>query len=63
MDSISTFLVSIAAGIALRLGDEPVWFFSTAVVSMVMFYLAHWSTYATGTMKFGLFDVTEVQVQ
>ena len=56
-------MVSIAAGIALRLGDEPVWFFSTAVVSMVMFYLAHWSTYATGTMKFGLFDVTEVQVQ
>ena len=61
MDSVSTFLVSTATAIALCLGDDPVWFFSTVVVSMVMFYLAHWAAYATGTMKFGLFDVTEVQ--
>lgn len=61
MDSISTFLVSTATAIALCLGDDPVWFYSTVIVSMVMFYLAHWASYATGSMRFGLFDVTEVQ--
>lgn len=29
---------------------------------MVLFYIAHWQTYITGTLKFGRFDVTEAQM-
>ena len=28
---------------------------------MVTFYVAHWQTYVTGTLKFGKLDVTEAQ--
>jgi hypothetical protein len=30
--------------------------------AMVLFYVAHWQTYITGTLRFGRFDVTEAQV-
>lgn len=29
---------------------------------MVLFYIAHWQTYISGTLKFGKFDVTEAQM-
>lgn len=30
--------------------------------AVVLFYVAHWQTYITGTLRFGKFDVTEAQV-
>ena len=39
---------------ALKLGQEPYVFLFEIVVSELCFYMAHWQTYVTGTMKFGL---------
>lgn len=35
--------------------------FLNCLTAMVLFYIAHWRTYITGTLKFGQFDVTEAQ--
>lgn len=60
-DALSTVFVMTGCCVALKLGQEPYIFLFEIVVSELCFYMAHWQTYVTGTMKFGLIDVTEGQ--
>lgn len=54
--------VSLAACCATGLGQHPSAMFLNCIMAMVLYYIAHWQTYITGTLKFGRFDVTEAQV-
>lgn len=60
-DSISTVLASIATCLTFQLGYYPGWMFYQCIAASFLFYLAHWQTYVSATLKFGKFDVTEVQ--
>ena len=53
--------VAIALSICLRLGTMPWIMFSINFLCFFTFYIAHWQTYVTGTLKFGKVDVTEAQ--
>lgn len=46
----------------MQLGLHVNFVFSTVVISVALFYCAHWSTYCTGFLKFSRFDVTEAQL-
>ena len=61
MDSISNFLGSTALAMTLLCGNEPALMLSTVMFSMILFYVTHWASFATGTLHFSKFDVTEVQ--
>lgn len=61
-DSISTVFVSIAACCASGLGQHTTAMFLNCAIAVILFYVAHWQTYITGTLRFGKFDVTEAQV-
>lgn len=61
-DSISTVFVSISACCASGLGNHPTAMFLNCATAIILFYVAHWQTYITGTLRFGKFDVTEAQV-
>ncbi|GIX79105.1 hypothetical protein CDAR_45621 [Caerostris darwini] len=60
-DSLSTVFVSIGVCIAVQLGMYPSWMFFQCFIAMTLFYIAHWQTYVSGTLRFGRFDVTEAQ--
>ncbi|KAL6464168.1 hypothetical protein MHYP_G00264850 [Metynnis hypsauchen] len=45
-----------------QLGTNPDWMFFCCFAGMFMFYCAHWQTYVSGTLRFGIIDVTEVQI-
>ena len=36
--------------------------FLTVFLAMSAFYAAHWQKYVTGTLKFGIVDVTEAEI-
>lgn len=61
-DAVSTVFVILGAGVSLRLGLSPWFLFVTVFIAMFAFYVAHWQTYVTGTLKFGIIDVTEAQL-
>ena len=61
-DSISQVFVTLNVCYAMQLGQERNLAFMTAVVSLILFYCAHWSTYCTGQLRFSRFDVTEAQM-
>lgn len=61
-DSISIVFVAVGTIAAVRLGTLPSWMFYCCFVSMFMFFCAQWQTYVCGTLKFGLIDVTELQL-
>jgi hypothetical protein len=50
---LSVFVV-IGTSIALQTGNEPGWLFFECFATMFLFFLAHWQTYCSGTLKFGL---------
>jgi hypothetical protein len=52
----------MSACCASSLGYHPTMMFINCSVAMILFYVAHWQTYITGTLRFGRFDVTEAQV-
>jgi hypothetical protein len=54
--------VSLAACCAAGLGNHPSAMFMNCILAMILYYIAHWQTYITGTLKFGRFDVTEAQI-
>jgi hypothetical protein len=60
-DSISTVFVSLAACCASGMGNYPSLMLLNGATAVTLFYIAHWSTYITGTLQFGKFDVTEAQ--
>ncbi|TRY91916.1 hypothetical protein DNTS_029633 [Danionella cerebrum] len=61
-DSLSTVFVVLGTSIAVQLGTHPDWMFFCCFAGMFMFYCAHWQTYVSGTLRFGIIDVTEVQI-
>ncbi|XP_051964135.1 choline/ethanolaminephosphotransferase 1-like isoform X2 [Xyrauchen texanus] len=61
-DSLSTVFVVLGTCIAVQLGTHPDWMFFCCFVGIFMFYCAHWQTYVSGTLRFGIIDVTEVQI-
>jgi len=60
-DSLSTVFVSLAGCCATRIGLYPAWLMFQCLTASVLFYVAHWQTYVTGTLMFGYIDVTEGQ--
>lgn len=61
-DSLSTVFVTLGICIALELGNHLEWFFFNCFAIMFLFYSAHWQSYVSGTLRFGLIDVTEGQL-
>uniref|UniRef100_A0A674CUM2 Cholinephosphotransferase 1 n=2 Tax=Salmo trutta TaxID=8032 RepID=A0A674CUM2_SALTR len=61
-DAVSTVFVSVGTCISCGIGSYPDWMFFCGFVGMFMFFCAHWQTYVSGTLRFGLVDVTEVQI-
>ncbi|KAI5095429.1 choline/ethanolamine phosphotransferase 1a, partial [Silurus meridionalis] len=61
-DSLSTVFVILGTCIAVQMGTNPDWMFFCCFVGVFMFYCAHWQTYVSGTLRFGIIDVTEVQI-
>ncbi|XP_061543625.1 choline/ethanolaminephosphotransferase 1b isoform X2 [Phycodurus eques] len=61
-DSLSTVFVVLGTSVAVQLGTNPDWMFFCCFAGMFMFYCAHWQTYVSGTLRFGIIDVTEVQL-
>lgn len=61
-DSMTQVFVTLNLCYALQLGyiRNMVWL--VVILSVVTFYLAHWSTFCTGHLKFSRFDVTEAQM-
>lgn len=60
-DSLSTIFIALIVAITCKLGSSPTLLFSQCVFAICLFYIAHWQTYVSGTLRFGRFDVTEIQ--
>ena len=60
-DSVSTVFVTMAICATLKLGAYPWLMFALCLLLFAAFYTAHWQTYVTGTLRFGLIDATEAQ--
>ncbi|KAL4225542.1 Choline/ethanolaminephosphotransferase 1 [Mactra antiquata] len=60
-DSLSTVFVMLGCCISLKLGQNPMILMFEMCLSVFCFYMAHWTTYVTGILKFGKIDVTEGQ--
>lgn len=61
-DAISMFVVITGTAVALKLGQRPDWMMLICVAAGTMFYLTHWLAYVSGIVRFGIIDVTEVQL-
>eukprot|EP00062_Callorhinchus_milii_P024307 gi/632984103/ref/XP_007908974.1/ PREDICTED: choline/ethanolaminephosphotransferase 1 [Callorhinchus milii] len=61
-DSLSTVFVVLGICIAVQLGTNPDWMFFCCFAGVFMFYCAHWQTYVSGTLRFGIFAMTEAQI-
>lgn len=53
---VSTVFVVLGTSIAVQLGTNPDWMFFCCFAGMFMFYCAHWQTYVSGTLRFGMWD-------
>ncbi|CAI5452979.1 unnamed protein product [Caenorhabditis angaria] len=61
-DSASQVFVTLNVCYALQLGSVKCGVFVTCLISVSLFYTAHWSTYCTGQLRFSRFDVIEAQM-
>ncbi|RMC17393.1 hypothetical protein DUI87_05974 [Hirundo rustica rustica] len=61
-DSLSTVFVVLGTCIAVQLDSNPEWMFFCCFAATFMFYCVHWQTYVSGTLRFGIIDVTEVKI-
>lgn len=61
-DALSIVFVIVSTSVALQLGVTPRLMFFECFATMFLFYAAHWQTYCSGTLKFGIIDVTEGQL-
>lgn len=61
-DSLSTIFIALIVAITCKLGSSPATLFFQCVFAIGLFYIAHWQTYVSGTLRFGKFDVTEIQI-
>lgn len=53
-DAVAMVTGVLAFAITIQLGREPIWMFIMCFTGVVLFYISHWQTYVSGTMKFGL---------
>lgn len=60
-DAISTVFVALSFCLTIQYADIPYTLFFISFFMMFLFYLAHWQTYVTGSLRFGKLDVTEAQ--
>nr|CAB3230095.1 choline/ethanolaminephosphotransferase 1-like [Phallusia mammillata] len=58
-DAVSTAFLGCTISISWQLGYHPWVMFFFCLNSPLSIYLGHWSSYVTGTLTFGLIDVTE----
>ncbi|CAI5455643.1 unnamed protein product [Caenorhabditis angaria] len=61
-DSMTQVFVTLNICYAMSLGSVSNGVLAVSVISVIMFYCAHWSTYCTGQLRFSKFDVTEAQM-
>ena len=62
-DSLTNLVFSTALACALSMGYlNPFLMLGFCYLTLIYFYLAQWQTYVTGQMRFGYFDVTELNV-
>ncbi|VEL40984.1 unnamed protein product [Protopolystoma xenopodis] len=61
-DSISMLFVPISAFIAFGMGEYPILMFIEFFCLVSLFYIAHWQAYVTGSLHFGIIDVTEGEI-
>jgi hypothetical protein len=54
--------VGVSSACAVSLGYAPWMMMFQVLATCSMFYIAHWATFVSGTMKFGKIDVTEGQM-
>lgn len=52
MSVISVFVI-LGTCIALQLGSNPGLLFFECFSAVTLFYIAHWQTYVSGTLRFG----------
>jgi len=50
----SAVFVVLGTCIAVQLGTNPDWMFFCCFAGTFMFYCAHWQTYVSGTLRFGM---------
>lgn len=60
-DSLSTIFIALIVAVTCKLGTSPSILFFQCSFAICLFYTAHWQTYVSGTLRFGSFDVTEIQ--
>lgn len=61
-DSMTQVFVTLNICYAMSLGRIENGVMIVSIISVVMYYCAHWSTYCTGQLRFSQFDVTEAQM-
>lgn len=61
-DSLSTIFISLIVAITCKMGSDPTLLFFQCNLAICLFYTAHWQTYVSGKLRFGKFDVTEIQI-
>jgi choline/ethanolamine phosphotransferase len=61
-DALSIVFVITGTCIMLELGSTPWLLFLECFATMFVYYAAHWQTYCSGMLHFGIFDVTEGQL-
>ena len=49
-----TVFVAVGSCISCGIGWYPDWIFFCGFIGMFMFFCAHWQTYVSGTLRFGL---------
>ncbi|CAG0887722.1 unnamed protein product [Cyprideis torosa] len=60
-DALSSVFVVLSTCVATGMGTIPNWMLFECLSTMVLFYMSHWQTYVSGSLRFGWFDVTEAQ--
>lgn len=60
-DAMSTTLIGLSLACALRLGSGWYFFFVT-LSSYLVFFMAQWEEFQTGTLELGVVNVTEIQL-
>ncbi|KAG9339877.1 hypothetical protein JZ751_022190 [Albula glossodonta] len=53
-DAVSTVFVAVGTCVSCGMGVYSDWMFFCGFVGMFMFFCAHWQTYVSGTLRFGL---------
>ncbi|XP_065184154.1 cholinephosphotransferase 1-like [Sycon ciliatum] len=61
-DALSGAFLTLCTLSVLRVGDMPLVMHSSLMLALSVFYSAHWRAYTSGTLQFGLIDVTEAQL-